>query len=354
MGLFKTNKVKCDIGSYIHYWRGVKKSGKTTLFYNLVQEQYGSLDKGLLISIGDEIGYQALDGLVFAEAPTWSDLIEIIDELVENKSDNDFEVVALDTADEMIKIAKEEVKRLHKKQKGVAAEFNACLGGYGAPRDKVVELVDEQLARLRKSGYGIIIIGHTKIRDITQKNGEAYQQLTSNLSSDYDGIFSNKADIVMTIAIERDIDENKHINGVDRYMYFRSDGFVDAGGRFANMPERIEYGAKNYIECFEAGVKGAIIGGASDKEIKSRKDEERTTRIKKAEAFAEEEKTKDVSNELEAQRTEFLAVIQANFSNASDEVKDAAKSLLAEAGVKKFSDTNLDIYVLKEISELFN
>jgi len=39
----------------------------------------------------------------------------------------------------MIKLAKEEVKRIHKKQKGSAAEFNACLGGYGAPRDKVTE-----------------------------------------------------------------------------------------------------------------------------------------------------------------------------------------------------------------------
>lgn len=354
MGLFKTNKVKCDIGSYIHYWRGVKKSGKTTLFYDLVKEQYGSLEKGLLISIGDEIGYQALDGLVYAEAPSWSDLLEIIDELVENKSDNEFEVVALDTADEMIKIAKEEVKRLHKKAKGVAAEFNACLGGYGAPRDKVVELVDEQLARLRKAGYGIVIIGHTKIRDIIQKNGEAYQQLTSNLSSDYDGIFSNKADIVMTIAIERDIDENKHINGVDRYMYFRSDGFVDAGGRFGNMPERIEYGAKNYINCFEAGVKAAILTDVSDEEITDRKNKERSSRIKKAEVFAQEEKAKDEADELETKRADFLAVVQEHFSNADDDTKAKAKSLLADAGVKKFSDTNLDINVLKEISELFN
>ena len=209
MGMFKTNKVKCDIGSYIHYWRGIKKVGKTTLFYNLVKEQYGDLNKGLLISLGDEIGYNALDGLVYVQVPTWGDLLEVVDELVENKTDNEFEVVALDTVDEMIKLAKEEVKRLHKKAKGTAAEFNACFGGYGAPRDKVNELCDDILARLRKAGYGIIEIGHTKIRDVKEKNGDEYQQLTSNLSADYDGIFANKADIVMTIAVERDIDENK-------------------------------------------------------------------------------------------------------------------------------------------------
>ncbi len=213
-------KVKCDIGSYIHYWRGIKKVGKTTLFYDLVQEQYGDLEKGLLIAVGDEIGYQALDGLVYAETPTWADIVEVVNDLVENKTDNNFEIVGIDTADEMIKLAKEEVKRIHKKQKGSAAEFNACLGGYGAPRDKVTELVDDILAKLRKAGYGIVIIGHTKLKDVKEKNGDEYQQLTSNLNADYDGIFANKADIVMTIAVEKNIDEAKRIKGTTRYMWF--------------------------------------------------------------------------------------------------------------------------------------
>ena len=84
---------------------------------SLVQEQYGDLEKGLLIAVGDEIGYQALDGLVYAETPTWADIVEVVNDLVENKADNNFEIVGIDTADEMIKLAKEEVKRIHKKQK---------------------------------------------------------------------------------------------------------------------------------------------------------------------------------------------------------------------------------------------
>ena len=353
MALFKTNKVKCDIGSYIHYWRGIKKVGKTTLFYELVKEQYGSLDKGLLISIGDEIGYQALDGLVYAECPTWSDMIETIDELVENKSENEFEVIGLDTADEWVKLAKEEVKRIHKKAKGQAAEFNACLGGYGAPRDKVVELIDEQLARLRKAGYGLVIIGHTKLRDIKEKNGDEYQQLTSNLSSDYDGIFANKADIVMTISVEKNIDENKHIDGTTRYMWFRSDGFVDAGGRFSEMPNKIEYGASNYIKAFEAGVRGAMTGSVSNKEIEKRKKEEKESRIKKAEVFSEESKAKKAEAELEENRDDYITIIQEKFQDADADTKKKAKELLASGGVKKFTDPDLNITILKEIAELF-
>lgn len=346
MSMFKTNKVKCDIGSYIHYWRGIKKVGKTTLFYNLVKTQYGDLNKGLLISIGDEIGYQALDDLVYAEAPTWADLVEIVDELVENKSDNEFEVVGLDTADEMIKLAKEEVKRLHKKAKGSAAEFNACFGGYGAPRDKVNELIDDILAKIRKAGYGIVIIGHTKIRDVKEKNGDEYQQLTSNLSADYDGIFANKADIVMTIAVEKNIDENKHVQGTTRYMWFRTDGFVDAGGRFSEMPERVEYGAENYIEAFEEGVKKAINGKVSDAEIKKRKNAEVKARKEKAEEFAEEE----TKNKVDISKNEELIdTIKTKFPDADDDTKAKVKDIMAEYNIPNFKDTSVSTKGLEAI-----
>lgn len=331
--MFKTNRVKCDIGSYIHYWRGIKKVGKTTLFYDLVQEQYHDLDKGLLIAIGDEIGYQALDGLVYVECPTWEDIEDVITELVENKADNNFEVIGLDTVDEWIKLAKEEVKRLHKKAKGQAVEFNACFGGYGAPRDKVIELVDDQLARLRKAGYGLVLIGHTKLRDIKEKNGDEYQQLTSNLSSDYDGIFANKADIVMTIAVEKNIDENKHIDGTTRYMWFRSDGFVDAGGRFSCMPERVEYGADKYIQAFETGVKGAINGKITDKDIQKRKEEEVSERKESATKFAKESKENKIDVERNA---ELVAIIQAKYSSLEDATE--FKALMVENGVKNFKN----------------
>ena len=346
MALFKTNKVKCDIGSYIHYWRGIKKVGKTTMFYDLVYEQYKDYNKGLLIAIGDEIGYQALDGLVYAEAETWSNLTEIVDELVENKKDNEFEIIALDTADEMIKLAKEEVKRLHKKAKGTAAEFNACFGGYGQPRDKVVELVDDVLAKLRKAGYGLVIIGHTKLRDVKEKNGDEYQQLTSNLNADYDGIFANKADIVMTIAVEKDINEAKIVKGTTRYMWFRTDGFVDAGGRFSHMPERVEYGAANYIEAFEEGVRYAIRNRPSDEEILKTKEAEIKERKEKAEKFANELK----NNLVDESRNEYLvSIIQSKYSSASADVRTKIKQIMENNNFAKFSDENIPTAALEEI-----
>lgn len=342
MGMFKTNTVKVDIGSYIHYWRGIKKVGKTTLFYNLVQEQYGDLNNGLLISIGDEIGYNALDGLVYAEAGTWRDLLEIVDELEENKEENTFKIIGLDTADEMIKLAKEEVKRLHKKAKGSAVEFNACFGGYGAPRDMVAELIDDVIARIRKSGYGIVIIGHTKIRDIKEKNGDEYQQLTSNLNADYDGIFSNKADIVMTIAIENDINKNKKIENTTRYMWFRSDGFVDAGGRFPDIPEKIEYGAKNYIDVFEEGVKKSIRGKITEKQIAETKKKE----VEERESSAKEYRKNKIDKK---ENEELIAVIKNAFPNLNDKEKRRLKDIMAEYDYSSFLDDDIPTESLKKI-----
>ena len=246
----------------------------------------------------------------------------------------------------MIKLAKEEVKRLHKKAKGSAAEFNACFGGYGAPRDKVNELIDDILAKIRKAGYGIVIIGHTKIRDVKEKNGDEYQQLTSNLSADYDGIFANKADIVMTIAVEKNIDENKHVQGTTRYMWFRTDGFVDAGGRFSEMPERVEYGAENYIEAFEEGVKKAINGKVSDAEIKKRKSAEVKARKEKAEEFAEEE----TKNKVDISKNEDLIdTIKTKFPDADDDTKAKVKDIMAEYNIPNFKDTSVSTKGLEEI-----
>ena len=76
---YKTNEVKVDLASYRHYWRGVKKAGKTTLFYQLMMKLYGDPSYGLELSVGNERGYKALDGMVYDEAPDWGTLMEIVD-----------------------------------------------------------------------------------------------------------------------------------------------------------------------------------------------------------------------------------------------------------------------------------
>lgn len=354
MGFFKKNKVKCDIGSYMHYIRGVRKSGKTTLFRDLVLEEYGKAECGAHISIGNETGANALDELMTVQAENWTELKEIVSDLVENKSDNEFRLIALDTVDELVKIASDEVLRQHRIKKGKPAEsINDAFGGWGAGRKKLIELIDNLLADLQHAGYGVFLIGHTKLRDVKEKNGDEYQQLKSNLSEDYDGIFANKADIIMTISVDKDI-EDDHVVGTKRYMHFRDDGFVDCGSRFTDMPEKVPYGAKEYIEAFEAGVRSSIKGGATEAEIKKRKEAEVEQKEKEGASFSK--KAKD--NKVDAdENKKIIDEIMTYGQGVSDDEKDDLKKKIAEAKEKyefdSFKDLNdFPTKIVKEVKDI--
>ena len=279
MALWKKNEVSVDLAHYRHYWRAPKKWGKTTLFANLGRELYGDMNKILLVSCGNERGYSALDSLIYVDCPEWSTLMEVVNELVENKEENEFKILGFDTVDELVAMAQREVIRLEFRKSGERKEFNACLGGYGAGRKKVEELINSIITRLGDAGYGLIFIGHSKIRDIKEKNGDEYQMLTSNLSTDYDGIFAHKADICMMGTIEKSIDGG-FVQEAERYMIFRGDGYIDAGGRFADIEPKVEVSARNYIDTVTEAIKKSIKShDATDEYIEKKKKQEHTARV---------------------------------------------------------------------------
>jgi len=237
--------------------------------------------------------------------------------------------------------------RIHKKANGgtAAVSLNAALGGYGAGRKKVEELIDNLLADLRHAGYGIFLIGHTKLKDVKEKNGDEYQQLTSNLSSDYDGIFANKADVIMTISIDKTI-ENGIITGTKRYMHFRDDGFVDCGSRFRGMVDKCEYGARNYIDAFENGVKSSMVKPLSDKEIKKQKQAEESQRAESGIAFSQSAK----SNKVNIDRNEeIIAEIKTKFTEASDTIQAAVKIQMQKVGLSNFKDVEVPTEALESV-----
>lgn len=345
MALWGANEVKVDLASYMHYIRGVKKVGKTTLFYELINKLFkGDMNKGLLISTGDEDGYKTLDGLVVARASNWTELTEIIDELVENKEDNDFKFIAIDTVDELFNIGVSEVLRLHKKKYNEKCEtLNAALGGYGAGREKLKELVREQISRLKQAGYGIFAIGHTKLRDVKEKGkSEAYQQLTTSLNFDYDSVIADKADIVATISIDKDIVDVQNIDvggktkqvgsigGITRWIHFRDDDFnVDCGVRFANIVDKVELSAENYIKAITDAIKNSA-NITSDSELKKRQKAELEEKEKEAKEYITEIKSINVNKNIE-----LIEKIKNNIGNV-----DATKmqEIMVEYGFENFQD----------------
>lgn len=350
---YKTNEVKVDLASYRHYWRGVKKAGKTTLFYQLIMKLYGDPSYGLELSIGNERGYKALDGMVYDEAPNWATLTEIVEDLIENKADNNFKFICFDTVDELVEIAKKEVVRLDYRKTGERHEFNACLGGYARPREKVTELIDNLMTRVEDSGYGIIWIGHTKYRTVNEKNGDSYDMLTSNLSSDYDGIFANKADVVMMIDIEKEI-EGSFVQGTQRYMWFRGDGFVDAGGRFSQIEQKVEFSVDNYIKTVSDAIRAEIKsrkvtdGYIEEKAHQEQQEKEAYYQANREKLMQDDPEMNEYENEIEMCK-ELQASIKTTVNALDNNTKKSLQSKLKSAGLPVAYQKVTDVNVLKQI-----
>lgn len=130
MALGKIHKVELDIKNFLQLVIGSKKIGKTGLTADIAREIYGDISKLLIISIGKEKAYEAIDNAIYEEPQDWTELTEIVDELIENEGEYDFDVISFDTIDEIIPMAEAEVMRLHTKTyKEVPKSFNACFGG---------------------------------------------------------------------------------------------------------------------------------------------------------------------------------------------------------------------------------
>lgn len=130
MGLGKKHEVKPEPKQYNHLIIGDKKVGKSSIVANIVRQFYGGLDNLLIVSVGNEKAYEAIDGAVYVEPQNWTELMDIVNELSKNPEDNPFDWVSFDTIDQIIPMAEKEVMRLHAKEyKEMPKTFNASFGG---------------------------------------------------------------------------------------------------------------------------------------------------------------------------------------------------------------------------------
>jgi hypothetical protein len=210
-------------------------------------------------------------------------------------------------------------------------------------------MILEQIGRLRSSGYSIFILAHTKFKDKTDPmTGEKYEQLTNNLRSDYYNAVAHIAQMITTITIEREIKEGKQV-GEKRVMYFRPNGIVDAGGRFTNLPEKLELSAENFMSAFEIGVKSSFLDGVSDTDLEKKKEQE----IQQLERQAEVAKKKEKEKETSENNADLVAVIQQKYPKATDDVKDVVKDIMNRYNIANFkSPDELSTEGLQKIVEV--
>lgn len=382
---WKMNQVKASLNSYPPYLiMGLPKVGKTTLFRDLVLYNYHDAKKGLLISFGDEEGYNALDKLQYEVAEEWDmeedergnrGVVQIVDDLVENKEKYGIEMVGLDTLDAMVDVSIQEVYEIHRRLKGSYPEsLNSALNGYHEGQKRTIALILEQVSKLRKVGYAVFIIGHVKRKDkIDMATGEVFEHITNDLMSTYYNPIAKKCQMIVNIITEFDFDsdgtfkekevmasngkkvkeivEVKKRNKPTRMMYFRDNGIVDAGGRFVGLPEKLELSAENFMKAFEIGVKNSLIDKEmTDEEMEERKKQEQKEIEDKSRIEKDRKKKDEETKLLNEKKKEITDFIKSKAQDLTPEQLVQMKAINKEYNIKDYKDPSvIDIEALEKI-----
>ena len=209
--------------------------------------------------------------------------------------------------------------------------------GYGRGKEAVCRLLSTEIELIKQSKYGLFLIGHNKVRPQEDKDGIKFLQLTSNLESQYYNTFAYKAAIICNIDVEQNIGDALldasgkqrkagKLQNSERYMYFRSDGYIDAGSRFRNIPNRVPFtddpkiAARNYINAVKEGIKDADEFSGTDEEF---------NKLAQKANIVKEEKASQAA----------FRNIKADEDNKRAELFEKFKDLLKSAGTKQKNET---------------
>lgn len=374
----KINKVQVDLGSYPYYViMGVRKVGKTTLFKELVDYIYpNNPEKGLLISCGGEDGYKALHNLSYETAKTWDmeenedgdrGFVQICDELISLRGTKEqIDLVAIDTLDELVEVATLQVFEEHRDDKmKYPKSLNEALGGYGAGHRRVSKIIEEQLQRLNDAGMAVFVLAHTKVKEMSDPlTGDPYEMITNNLDSRFYSPIANKAQMIVNVVMDRNVEgvstEKKKVKdkeievtiagrqtSLERYMYFRENLFVDAGGRFSGLPEKLPLSAENFMLAFETGVKNSMGNSAENYDVEKQKVEEQQ---KNTEAGVKLHKKEQMSKKVDLAKQ-----IQEKLgSGASQEIISEVTKKIKTYKIKGFDEDNLESVDIENLEDILN
>ena len=335
---------------------GLPKIGKTTIMKEIAEKLVGE-DGYLFLEMYRENGAKYIEDIVYEDVPDWDVFVEIIDDIVDNRTTDyaDLKVVFIDTLDNALQLAEQESIRLWNKenpQKRTTA-INAAWGGFMKGQDKAMELLQEQLFRLRTVGVAFSVIGHVKQSTVTDPiTNETYQQITSDVSNRYFNQLKKNIDLVGIAYIDRELVKSK-VNGKEvstvksetRKIKFRDDNYtVDSGSRMSQIVSEINFDADEFIEAMKNALEAEVQkGGKSVADRKKENEKEEKAQMKR---IAEAEKVAKSEKKLEEVKAEIIEFFTENKTNIS--VIKPVLELCRESGFNNPSEIN-DLDVAKKI-----
>lgn len=342
MAKFKKNIVRPNIFDYNLAIFGQQGVGKTTLSFNVCRKLLG--DDYVIFNCGKEDGIKALPDAIYYDCPTWDEFDDIITDIVDNRTSDDYKdlkVVVLDTIDEIFNMAQNEVIRLSNKKNPSkkVTTINEAFSGFGAGLQKTEELVLDALWRLKSVGINVFVIGHTRNKTMTDVVNDAeYDILTSNLSNRYYTAIATKMDVIGICYVDRDIitekTNRKDIKGRTieknvianeaRKICFRSDNYSTASkSRFPDIEGIIDLDPDAFINAIETAIQKLIDKSSmSNAEIKKHYEKEAKA---ETERIASEVEAKKQQAEVDEVVSEIVSFFTENKSDI-----DKIKPVMAE------------------------
>lgn len=301
---------------------GLPKIGKTTIMKEIAEKLVGE-EGYLFLEMYRENGAKYIEDIVYEDVPDWDTFVEIIDDIIENRTTDysDLKVVILDTLDNALQLAEQESIRLHNKENPTkrTTSINAAHGGFMKGQDKAMELLQEQLFRLRTVGVAFSVIGHVKQSTITDPiTNETYQQITSDVSNRYFNQLKKNIDLVGIAYIDRELVKNK-VNGKEvstvksetRKIKFRDDNYtVDSGSRMSQIVSEINFDADEFIKAMTDALEAEVKKGG--KSVVDRKKENEKEESENMKRIAEAESKARVEKELEEVKAKIVDFFVAN------------------------------------------
>lgn len=372
MGKFgKKNEIKIDPLRYNMVLLGEPKIGKTSIIKEFC-ESVGGKDSYIFLELAGEAGADAINGIIYEDVNDWDGLLDIIEDIEDNKSTDypDLRAIVIDTYDGWIQLAEEEAirtwKNLHPEKD--CDSIDAAWNGFQKGQKKAFEYMYDIVRRLKAINIATIIIGHVKNKERDDvASGIKYTTLTSDVDNVYFNLLKKKMHFMGLAYYDRTIVTEKtgrknpvthkemtinKIKSESRKIKWRDDNYaIDSGARFADIVPETEFSCEAMVKAITDAIKAeAEKSGKTATELKDKQDKEVEKREK--EIAAEEQTRREEKAELKKIIRDSIDVFITLDSEEQREVMTWVKNLGYENPTK--IDSLDDAKKFKDVLEKYN